>query len=272
VPGVGGNVLVFARLAKLLGDDQPFYGLQAQGLDGKAKPYTRVEDMARHYMEEIRAVQPQGPYLLGGTCTGGLVAYEIAQQLTARGETVRLAIIESWHPSSYRTHWHRPPYVIWPVIFLVKKLIAYVSLMRQSSVSRWPALWRGKMSSLWSAMHGLHEHEPHGDLAHRDQVTYAMFHAAARYDLKPYEGCVLNVIASNRRLTDATADTRTVFSESASGEAHTVYLPAEDSGRLFTAPYVEQLARHLEEFWICDSNPTMRDSVPSGDGPSSRAA
>ncbi len=101
VPGVGGNVLVFARLAKLLGNDQPFYGLQARGLDGKEKPFMRVEDMAAHYIDEIRSVQPQGPYLIGGTCTGGLAAYEIAQQLTAKGEEVVLAIIESWHPRSY---------------------------------------------------------------------------------------------------------------------------------------------------------------------------
>ena len=272
VPGVGGNVLVFARLARLLGEDQPFYGLQAQGLDGKAKPYTRVEDMARHYIEEIRSVQPQGPYLLGGTCTGGLVAYEIAQRLTAQGESVRLAIMESWHPSSYHTHWRRPPYVIWPVIFLVKKLTAYISLMKESPASQWPVFWREKMSTIWGAVYGLHEHELHGDLAHQDQVTYAMFHAAARYDLKPYRGCVLNVIASNRRLADARDDTRVVFSESALGGAQTVYLPAEDSGRLFVVPHVEQLARHLQEFWSRDSHPTRRDSVPSGDGQSSRAA
>ncbi len=272
VPGVGGNVLVFARLARLLGEDQPFYGLQAQGLDGKAKPHTRVEDMARHYVEEIRSVQPAGPYLLGGTCTGGLVAYEIAQQLTAQGESVRLAIMESWHPSSYRTHWRRPPYAIWPVMFLVKKLITYVRLMNESPVKHWPVFWREKLSTIWGVVYGLHEHERHRDLAYQDQVTYAMFHAAARYDLKPYRGCVLNVIASNRRLTDARNDTRIVFSETALGGAQTVYLPAEDSGRLFVVPHVEQLARHLQEFWSPDSNPIRRDSAPSGDGQSSRAA
>jgi hypothetical protein len=128
------------------------------------------------------------------------------------------------------------------------------------------------MSTIWGAVYGLHEHELQGDLAHQDQVTYAMFHAAARYDLKPYRGCVLNVIASNRRLADASDDTRVVFSESALGGAHTVYLPAEDSGRLFIVPHVEQLARHLQDFWSRDSNPTRRDSAPSGDGQSSRAA
>ena len=57
-----------------------------------------MEEMAAHYIEEIRSVQPHGPYLIGGTCTGGLAAYEIAQQLTAQGEQVILTVMESWHP------------------------------------------------------------------------------------------------------------------------------------------------------------------------------
>jgi acyl carrier protein len=66
VPGIGGNVTDFYELAQQLGKDQPFYGLQAVGLDGKSKPYTNIEDMATHYLKEIQTVQPQGPYLLGG--------------------------------------------------------------------------------------------------------------------------------------------------------------------------------------------------------------
>jgi hypothetical protein len=59
----GGNVLYFHQLARLLGEEQPFYGLQAVGLDGKTAPDTRVEDMASRYIQEIQAVQ-QIPYLL----------------------------------------------------------------------------------------------------------------------------------------------------------------------------------------------------------------
>ena len=60
VPGVGGNVLVFTRLAKQLGHEQPVYGLQARGLDGEARPFTRVEEMAAHYVQEIRARAADG--------------------------------------------------------------------------------------------------------------------------------------------------------------------------------------------------------------------
>jgi thioesterase domain-containing protein len=83
-------VLIYRDLARNLGPDQPFYGLQSRGLDGSRPPLTRVEDMAALYIREIRSVQPHGPYFLGGYCGGGTVAYEVAQQLQALGEPVGL--------------------------------------------------------------------------------------------------------------------------------------------------------------------------------------
>ena len=83
-------MLNFYSLTKYLGPDQPVYGLQSLGLDGKRAPLTRIEDMAAHYLREIRSLQPEGPYLIGGMSFGGMVAYEIAQQLLAQGEQVGL--------------------------------------------------------------------------------------------------------------------------------------------------------------------------------------
>ncbi|RKG86206.1 condensation domain-containing protein, partial [Corallococcus terminator] len=86
----GGNVLAYAELAKQLGPDQPFHGLQSQGLDGTRPPLDTVEAMAALYVDALRAVQPKGPYRLGGWSMGGVVAYEMARQLQARGEAVEL--------------------------------------------------------------------------------------------------------------------------------------------------------------------------------------
>lgn len=95
----GGNVIGYADLARHLGDDQPFYGLQARGLNGDIAEDSRLEDMAAHYIQEIRAVQRHGPYLLGGWCMGGIIAYEMARQLQDQGEQVEmLAMIQSAHP------------------------------------------------------------------------------------------------------------------------------------------------------------------------------
>jgi thioesterase domain-containing protein/acyl carrier protein len=92
VHGVFGDILCFADLVKALGPDQPCYGLQARGLDGIASPFTRLEDIARYYIEEIRTVQPSGPYCIAGLSTGGSIAYEMACQLHASGERVALLV------------------------------------------------------------------------------------------------------------------------------------------------------------------------------------
>jgi thioesterase domain-containing protein len=100
VHGAGGNVLNFRELARHLGKDQPFFGLQAQGVDG-AEPASSIDEMAEQYHREIVEVQPHGPYLLGGYSGGGVIAYELAQRLTAAGEEVRLLVfLDTFHPST----------------------------------------------------------------------------------------------------------------------------------------------------------------------------
>lgn len=88
VHGGAGTVLLFNSLARHLAPERPVYGLQARGLYGRDLPHTNVREMAAHYLKEMRVVQPHGPYLLGGWCFGGIVAYEIAQQLHRIGENV----------------------------------------------------------------------------------------------------------------------------------------------------------------------------------------
>ncbi|PSB49859.1 non-ribosomal peptide synthetase [Cyanosarcina cf. burmensis CCALA 770] len=90
---IGGNVLEYHSLANYLDREQPIYGLQAQGLDGKQEPLRRVEDMANHYINEIRSFQPNGPYLLAGYSFGGLVAFDMARKLHDQGEKVALLVL-----------------------------------------------------------------------------------------------------------------------------------------------------------------------------------
>jgi amino acid adenylation domain-containing protein len=94
-----GVVFPYYELAAQLGKNQPFYGLQPIGLDGKTPPLTRIEDMAAHYIEALRSVQPHGPYYLGGWSFGGWVAFEMAQQLQQAGEEVALlAVLDTLAP------------------------------------------------------------------------------------------------------------------------------------------------------------------------------
>jgi amino acid adenylation domain-containing protein len=80
------GIVHYRGLARLLGPDQPFYGLQSQGLDGARAPYETVEEMAAQYVKEVLAVQTEGPYYLGGYSFGGKVAFEMARQLRAQGQ------------------------------------------------------------------------------------------------------------------------------------------------------------------------------------------
>jgi thioesterase domain-containing protein/acyl carrier protein len=103
VHGVGGNVLGFRDLVRHLGNEQPFFALQPQGLDGKRACLTSVGEMAACYVQEIRRVQPEGPYRIGGYSFGGLVAYEMAQMLEAQGEHVALLALFDSYPGKSET-------------------------------------------------------------------------------------------------------------------------------------------------------------------------
>jgi amino acid adenylation domain-containing protein len=88
IHAAGGNVLFYRDLARRLGQDQPFYGIQARRLGGRQVAHSDVEEMAAFYIEELLVLQPNGPYYLGGSSFGGTVAFEMAQQLKARGKEV----------------------------------------------------------------------------------------------------------------------------------------------------------------------------------------
>ncbi|RUS94201.1 hypothetical protein DSM106972_093980 [Dulcicalothrix desertica PCC 7102] len=96
-----GVVLPYFELAHYLGKNQPFYGLQPVGIDGESTPLTRIEDMATCYIKALRTVQPNGPYFLAGWSFGGLVAFEMAQQLQSNGDEVALlALLDTAAPIS----------------------------------------------------------------------------------------------------------------------------------------------------------------------------
>jgi acyl-CoA synthetase (AMP-forming)/AMP-acid ligase II/thioesterase domain-containing protein/acyl carrier protein len=111
VHGVGGEVLSYTELAQHMAPDYPFYAFQAVKGSLDAEPPERLETMAAHYMEALRAVQPQGPYYLGGYSFGALIAYEMAQQLHALGQKVALlANIDQLSPlmRDRRVNWRSP--------------------------------------------------------------------------------------------------------------------------------------------------------------------
>ena len=100
VHGAGGGASTYVELANRLEMDRPLYAFQPRGLYDDMAPHTNIQAMAADYLAELRVVQPQGPYLLGGWSMGGVVAFEMAHQLEKIGEQVELlTLIDSFNPS-----------------------------------------------------------------------------------------------------------------------------------------------------------------------------
>ncbi len=196
VHAAGGNVLIYRALSRHLGPDQPFYGLQAQGLDGERPCLTRVEEMAALYVREIRKVQPHGPYLLGGYCLGGTIALEMAQQLRKEGESVALlALFDTMNWSRVRTLslWGKARHRGWRLIFHAQNFLLLrfkdkITFLREKlrSLQERTRLWRG----IWLGrlMQGQPlSKSPTSILA---QVWGINDRAALNYVPKPYPGVV----------------------------------------------------------------------------------
>jgi thioesterase domain-containing protein len=170
VHGVGGNVLGFRDLARHIGNDQPFYALQPQGLDGKRPCLTSVAEMAERYIREIRRVQPEGPYRIGGYSFGGLVAYEMAQQLRAQEQEISLLALFDTYPgkmesrASQMRNLSKLP-LKEAVTFIVKKgSFVLMTLQKRLELRMLPRALRN--------------------------VRQACARAAAGYDVQPYDGQV----------------------------------------------------------------------------------
>ena len=98
IHGAGGNILIYRELAAQLGAQYTVYGLESQGLDGKQPMITTITDMASQYVQEIKKIHPDGPYLLLGYCMGGTIAMEMGHQLKAEGHEVPfLGLLETYN-------------------------------------------------------------------------------------------------------------------------------------------------------------------------------
>lgn len=103
VGGHNGDVFCYRALAQQIGDDQPFFGLQPPGLDGHEEPLRSVEDLAAYFSGQIKAFQPEGPYVIAGFCSGGAIAFEVARQLEQQGAAIPfVALFAGPYPAWFR--------------------------------------------------------------------------------------------------------------------------------------------------------------------------
>lgn len=113
VPGAPGKSSYLSALSAQLGSDRAVIGFRSSGMDRGSVPLVSVQDMAAHFLEEILLIQPQGPYLLAGHSFGGLVAYEIAQQLRdIGGRVAHLFLLDTAFPQEILLHKDESPDVM----------------------------------------------------------------------------------------------------------------------------------------------------------------
>lgn len=177
--GMFGNILNLRHLAVQIGQDRPVYGLQARGLYGGQAPHETFEEMAASYLDEVRVVQPHGPYLLSGFSGGGLVAYEMAQQLRAAGEAVDMVVmLDTPYPEELN------------LSTLDKVTMKLQDLQRDKGafIGHWirkRAAWRQRVRQSQEQV----EHT--SEQFHNEEIEAAFRRALGRYRGQSYDGSVL---------------------------------------------------------------------------------
>jgi amino acid adenylation domain-containing protein len=260
MPGVGGTVLNYNSLARFLGLDQPFYGMQSRGLDGSEEPLTRIEDIAAEFLREIRELQPDGPYYLVGMCMGGVVAYEMAHQLRAVGQQIGLlALLETWAPAMSSAR-RRQRGARMPAVF------GFVAGRLRLSVETLARLrGRERLRYLLGGVRLFKDIVLQRDLfpgargeLYLQAVTRANLLAFQQYEPRVYPGPVVLFRAEGRKVAPA-ADYRLAWRDLVTGGLQVYSAPGDDSGLMLQEPHVRVLAAHLK---MCIERARTSESPP----------
>lgn len=245
--GAGGNVLIYRDLSRHLGLDQPFYGLQSQGLDGNLPVLTTIEDMATLYVKEIRRVQPHGPYFLGGYCGGGAIAYEVAQQFQADGERVALlALFDTMNWSKIPlTLWSKGTYACQRLVFhaasflsLDLKGVSEFLREKMETLRRRIPVWQGLLLAKFGR-------DPNGAVSTSlilGRIWRTNDQACWHYVPKPYAGAITDFRPAKQYRIFDKPDLK--WDRLAQGGQEVIVLPVYPASMLHE-PFVEHLAAAL---------------------------
>jgi amino acid adenylation domain-containing protein len=248
----GGNVLEYFPLANHLDADQPVYAFQARGLDGHIQKGQSIEEMAAVYLKELRSLQPEGPYYLGGFCFGGLLALEAAQQLKAAGEHVGLVvIIQTIHPAFsvfgpdinlFRRWWYRTTYRV----DLERENLSYrgTNYIFERSRRLWEiARVRTAMAINKIIGNGYNRRKPMSMAYILESLGIEHDKAYVKYLPSPYSGDVL-IFRARKQLRGLMADWHMGWKGAINGNLHVFEVPGHQQN-LLIEPNVLLLAEEL---------------------------
>jgi amino acid adenylation domain-containing protein len=244
IPGVGGSALGYNELARLLGAEQPVYCLQSVGLDGLRAPLDRIEDIASHFCDEIRKVQPDGPYHIAGFCVGGGVAFEIAQQLTAQGQSVAtLVLVQTFSPNRARGN-YKVPVVFHQLVFATRSILRNLRSLKDVGLGQWFRNFRNKSRIVKEIVRTRDIYRGDRTQLYWELVQRANLRAFSRYSPDSYKGSILFIMPSQRDLTGR-VDPKVYWGNLAEQGLKYRELSGEDSGSLLKKPNVQALAEVL---------------------------
>ncbi|HET7024671.1 MAG TPA: thioesterase domain-containing protein [Gemmatimonadales bacterium] len=201
VPGHNGDVFCFLALARHLGEDQPFYGLQPPGLDGHAPPLDQIEDLAAYFEEQIRAFEPRGPVVIAGHCAGCLTAFELGRRFRQAGAALdSVAMFGAPFAGRYR---RLPSYLDQTEAWVGKqaeRLAGHVRALASQSPARWGAYLGARVALVRAQRAARRSAVPDPALALREAVERATLAAARRYRPRRFDGRLRLFVSSRAAL------------------------------------------------------------------------
>ncbi len=245
-----GVVFPYLELAHYLGSDRSFYGIQPLGLDGKSTPLNRIEAIAAYYIQAIQTIQPHGPYFLGGWSFGGLVAFEMAQQLTQAGQEIALlAILDTpaptnRQPSLYQTLKFLCGTALWSTLPFLLDYSA-IATNRVRSWKPWLSRWQ------WSAIVRRIPEESRLQLLDESaiapllQIVYANSQAVYRYVPQNYPNRITLFKATEA--SDLTGQDPTLGWNALANDIQLHQVPGNHLS-LLKQPHVQVLAQQLRQY------------------------
>jgi thioesterase domain-containing protein/acyl carrier protein len=256
IHGITGDVLWFRYLGQLLAPDQPFFGIQARGLDGNEPAIDTISEMASTYLEEVKKVQPIGPYYLGGASLGGTIALEMAQQLLDLGEEVSLLVMFDHAPELTANDNTGFAQKVSGGGQIIRNFPHWALAIRDSGSGAIMSRIQRKARVAWKQSLNMFGREENNRVDSSDLLDYgnelpefrqrmieAHWHALAKYVASPYEKPVLLLKAKAQPLLN-TKNSDATWGELATGDLTIITVPGSHEG-MFKEPHVHTLAQEL---------------------------
>ena len=254
VHGLTGDTYWFVDLARHMGEDIPFYGLQSVGLNGQQEPLQTIEDMAAYYVSEMRAVQPEGPYFFGGYSYGAHVAYEMACQLQKQGQEVGLLAILDTFAILEQGEISRLQQILRGSAMNLDRLVAFLKSDSKRIYGRFHQLtetWKRRIKQQLSSTTFASSHNVAVDLienaeqlpTHVQEIIVLNFAALNAYHPRGYEGDI-TLLQSIARPFSRHFDALMGWGYLTTGDVKAMTVPGSHT-LMFREPFITEFATKL---------------------------